>query len=215
MHIGIIGSGNMGAALGTIWAKQGHQVLFSYSRTPAKLNELVSTVPNASSGSVTEAAQFGEVILLAVPYPSLTEVLQDPSLFAGKTLITCVSGLRPDFRGETVGLPTDRTRSVAEEIAQLLPQTQVVEAFNLTFAEILQAPSRQIRGQSPSLFYCSDHNPAKQFAVRLIEECGYEAIDAGPLKNARSLETLASVWVQFAVVSGYFPRLGFKALLNG
>ena len=129
-----------------------------------------------------------------------------------KVLITCVSGLRPDFQGQTLGLPIELTSSVAEQIAQLAPGAKVVEAFNLTFVELLQADSRQFGTERPSLLYCGDDADAKAIAAGLIEECGYDAIDAGGLIKARSIEALASIWVQTAAVTGLFPNTGLNIL---
>ncbi len=210
MKIGIIGSGNMGAALGKRWAINGHEVFFSYSTNPEKLQKLAQFNDWTQSGTVAQAAAFGEVILLAVPPTSLTDVLADPKLFANKLLITCVSGLRPDFTGNTVGLPTSLTQSMAEQIALRLPNTRVVEAFNITFAQLIG--EQTFLGNQPGIFYCSDHSDVKETVCRLIQDAGYEPINAGPLLTARSLETLASAWVQFAVVSGMFPRLGIHVL---
>ena len=212
MKIGIIGAGNMGAALGKLWAKAGHQVIFSYSRDDAKLHELATAAgAMATAGTVQEAAAQ-EVILLAVWLPAVEAVLHTTGDLEGKTIITCVSGLQPDFTGQTVGLATDLTLSVAETIQQLVPNANVVEAFNTTFAEIIASDSRQFGSAFPSLFYCGDDLKAKQTVAGLIEDCGYEAIDAGSLIVARTLETLATAWVQFAVASQLFPGLGLKAL---
>ncbi|GAB2583365.1 NADPH-dependent F420 reductase [Spirosoma areae] len=200
----------MGAALGKRWAASGHQVLFSYSTDAEKLARLARFNEHTQSGTVAQAAAFGEVIMLAVPPPSLTEVLANPEPFANKLLISCVSGLRPDFTGSTVGLPTDLIQSVAEQIAQRLPDTRVVEAFNITFAQLIE--EQTFRDRQASVFYCSDHSDVKETVCRLIHDAGYVPVNAGPLLTARSLETLASAWVQFAVVSGMFPRLGINVL---
>lgn len=200
----------MGAALGKRWATNGHQVLFSYSTDADKLRKLAQFNENTQSGTVTQAAAFGEVIMLAVPPTSLTEVLADAEPFANKLLITCVSGLRPDFAGSTVGLPSDRTQSVAEQIAQQLPNTRVVEAFNITFAQLIE--EQTFRDREAGVFYCSDHSEVKETVSSLIRDAGYVPFNAGPLLTARSLETLATAWVQFAVVSGLFPRLGINVL---
>jgi 8-hydroxy-5-deazaflavin:NADPH oxidoreductase len=213
MNIGIIGSGKMGSALGKIWANNGHQILFSHSRDLEKLKSLAKSVgANAQAGTPAEAARFGEVIMLAVPYVALHEVLQASGSLEDKVVITCVSGLKPDFEGKTIGLPTELKTSVAEQIAELIPRAKVVEAFNTTFAEILQAESRQFDSQQPSLFYCGDDKSAKAIVVELIKECGYEAVDAGPLIKARALETFATVWVQMAAVGGMFPNVALKLL---
>jgi hypothetical protein len=213
MNIGMIGSGNMGSAIGKLWARQGHQVMFSYSRDLKKLDAIAESAgSNARIGTTAEAARFGEVIMLTVQYAVLEDALKAAGSLEGKVLITCVSGLRPDFQGQTLGLPTELTSSVAEQIAQLAPGAKVVEAFNLTFAELLQADSRQFGTECPSLLYCGDDADAKAIAASLIEECGYDAIDAGGLIKARSIEALASIWVQTAVVTGLFPNTSLKIL---
>jgi predicted dinucleotide-binding enzyme len=213
MNIGIIGSGHMGSALGRIWAKQGHRVIFSYGRDEAKLQRLAGSAgPNARAGTVSEAATQSQVLLLAVWPDALEDVLRSAGSLAGKTVISCVSGLKPDFTGQTVGLPTELKTSMAERIAHLAPGAGVVEAFNVTFAHTIAADSRRFGPDRPSIFYCGDSETAKRTVASLIEACDYEGIDAGPLAVARALETLASAWVQFAAVSGLFPNLGLKAL---
>jgi len=213
MKIGIIGAGNMGSGLGRIWAKAGHQVIFSYSRDPKKLQELVMMAgKNASVGTPQEAVAKSEVILLAVWVPSLEAIIREIDAWEGKVIVTCVSGLKPDFTGETIGIKTDLEISIAEMIQQLTPSARVVEAFNTTFAEIVASDSRRFGEDNPSIFYCGDDDEAKQMVAALIEVCGYEAVNAGSLKVARSMETLATAWVQFAVASGLFPNLGLKAL---
>jgi 8-hydroxy-5-deazaflavin:NADPH oxidoreductase len=213
MKIGIIGAGNMGAALGKIWAKAGHQVIFSYSRDENKLRQLAASAgETAKAGTLQEAVTQSDVILFAVWLPSLEDIIHSIEPLDGKIIITCVSGLQPDFTGQTIGLPTDLKISVAETIQQLAPSTKVVEAFNTTFAEVIASDSRQFGSDFPSIFYCGDDIEAKQIVASLIKECGYEAIDAGKLTVARTLETLATAWVQFAVASQLFPNLGLKAL---
>ncbi|MBD2681947.1 MULTISPECIES: NADPH-dependent F420 reductase [Nostoc] len=213
MKIGIVGSGNMGGGLGKIWVKAGHQVIFSYSRDENKLRQLAASAgENAKVGTPEEAVYEGDVVMLAVWVPSLEEVIRAAGSLDGKIIITCVSGLQPDFTGQTIGIATNLKTSVAETIQHFAPKAKVVEAFNITFAEIIGSDSRQFGGDRPSIFYCGDDAEAKKVVAGLIEECGYEAVDAGELLVARSLETLATAWVQFAVTSKLFPNLGLKAL---
>jgi 8-hydroxy-5-deazaflavin:NADPH oxidoreductase len=213
MNIGIIGSGKMGGGLGKIWAKAGHQVIFSYSRDENKLRQLAASAgETAKVGTPEVAVAESDVIMLAVWAPTLEEVFHNAGSLDGKIIITCVSALQPDFTGQTIGLATDLKISVAETIQQLAPKAKVVEAFNTTFAEIIASDSRQFGDDHPSIFYCGDDADAKTIVAILIEECGYEAIDVGKLIVARSLETLATAWVQFAVASQLFPNLGLKAL---
>ncbi|WP_268964896.1 NADPH-dependent F420 reductase [Nostoc sp. CMAA1605] len=213
MKIGIIGAGNMGGGLGKIWAQVGHEVIFSYSRDDHKLHQLaVSAGENAKVGTPTEAFSQSDVVMLAVWMPFLEEALRFAGSLDGKIVMTCVSGLQPDFTGKTIGIATNLKASVAEIIQQSAPTAKVVEAFNITFAEVIAADSRNFGGDRPSIFYCGNDAAAKKIVAGLIEECGYEAIDAGNLTVARSLETLATAWVQFAVASKLFPNLGLKAL---
>jgi len=213
MKIGIVGSGKMGGGLGKLWAKAGHQVMFSYSRDEDKLRQLAAVAgETATVGTPKEAVLQSDVIMLAVWVPAIAEIIRATGSLDGKIVMTCVSGLQPDFTGQTIGLATDLKISVAETIQQLAPQARVVEAFNMTFAEIIASDSRLFGSDRPSVFYCGDDAEAKKVVSDLIEECGYEAVDAGILAVARSLETLATAWVQFAVASQLFPNLGLKAL---
>lgn len=216
MNIGIIGAGNMGSALGKQFAQLGHSVLFSFSHDNQKLKELASSVgSNAKWGSPKEAAQFGDVILLTVPWPALEEAISAAGSPAGslarKIIISTTSPNEPDFEGKATGLKTDADISAAERISQLAPDARVVETFNLTFAEIIKAGT-DFSGQKPSLFYCGDDTGAKQTVAELVESCGYEAIDAGGLTVARSLELLSSAWVQMAAASKLFPNVALKVL---
>lgn len=213
MRIAIVGSGNMGGSMGKIWAKAGYPVIFSYSRDQNKLHQLaVSAGENATVGTPAEAVSQSDVVMLAVWVPALEEVLLKAGSLDGKIVITCVSGLRPDFTGETIGLATELKISVAETIQKAAPKAKVVEAFNTTFAEILASDSRQFGSDRPSIFYCGDDVEAKKVVAELIDVCGYEAVEAGNLIVARSLETLATAWVQFATASHLFPNLALKAL---
>jgi 8-hydroxy-5-deazaflavin:NADPH oxidoreductase len=212
MKIAIVGSGNMGAALGTIWSQAGHQVMFSYSKDAQKLARLAMQNANTAKGTVEEAVAFGDVVMLSVPFACLKDIIANAAIFRNKIIITCVSGLVPDSTGETIGLPTKQALSVAEDIALALPGAIVVEAFNTTFAEVLQIPARVTGNVKPSLFYCGDDIAAKKTITQLIEDCGYIPVNAGNLRTARTMETFATAWVQFAVVAGLFPRIGLHAV---
>lgn len=213
MKIAIVGSGNMGSSLGKCWAKAGHKVIFSYSRDAQKLQNLAASAgANARVDSPAQAVAQSDVLLLSVAPPALEDAIQAMEISSQKILISCVSGLKPDFSGQTIGLGTDLKISMAETIQNAIPAALVFEAFNVTFAEIIASPSRQFGEANPSIFYCGDDPGAKPIVAGLIEDCGYEAIDAGNLRVSRSLETLASAWVQFAVASQQFPNLGLKAL---
>lgn len=215
MRIGIVGTGNMGRAIGVLWAKAGHEVLFSHSRDPGKLDAAARQAgPSARTGSPAEAARFGDALLFAVAWPAVADAAAAVGAVAGKVVITCVSPLQPDFTGAAVGMPPPPglDTSAAERLAAMLVGARVVESFNLTFAETLASPDRGFGGERPSLPYCGDDAGAKATAAALIRDCGYDPLDAGGLAAARSLELLASAWVQFAVASRRFPHLALRAL---
>lgn len=216
MNIAVVGCGVMGAGLGRAWARAGHRVMFSHSRDPEKPAAVAAGVPNATAGSVPEAVAFGDAVLLAVGYPILpaaAELIADGA--AGKPVITCVSGLRPDFDGNSVGLATDLTVSVAEQVAGRLGGALVVEAFNVTFAEIIAAGTAEFGEGRPTVFVCGDDTAAKRLASHLVADAGFEPVDAGRLKVARTLETLATAWVQFAVAANLFPYAGLRCVRRG
>jgi len=197
MKIGILGTGNMGSGLGKRWAQKGHAVRFG-SRDPAKARQVAGSVgAQASGGSVGEAAQFGEVVLLAVPWRGVAGTLEAAGSLAGKVVIDCTNPMTPDFMALVVGHDT----SGGEEVAKLAPGAKVVKAFNHVYAQIVHS-SPQFGPQNASVFYCGDDAAAKQTVSGLITEIGFEPVDAGPLRNARYVEPLAELCVQMAYALG-------------
>jgi 8-hydroxy-5-deazaflavin:NADPH oxidoreductase len=205
VNIGIIGSGNVGGTLGMAWAGRGHQILFSYSRDPKKLAGLVASAgPNASAGSPAEAAQFGEVVVLAIPWPTVDDALQVAGSLAGKILIDCTNPLKGDLSGLEIG----HTTSAAEEIARRAPGARLVKAFNSIGAANMANPV--FGSQRATMFFCGDDAAAKTIVARLVEETGFEPVDAGALAIARLLEPLAMLWIHLAYARGMGPDFAFK-----
>lgn len=205
MKIGIIGSGNMGSGLGRIWAKKGHEVTFSYSRTQEKLAGLSALLPNAKAGSPAEAAQ-ADVILLAVRWPDLPDALKQAGSLTGKIVIDCINPLKPDMSGLEIGYTT----SAAEEIAKMAPEAKVVKAFNTAFAQIYEEPSRLFGSRRASMLYCGDDAEAKAVVSKLIMDVGFDPIDCGPLTAARLLEPVAML----VITLGYGMKMGTNMALD-
>src|SRR5262245_24903880 len=115
MNIGIIGSGNVGGALGKAWAKAGHQVTFgSRDPTAAELKKLVQSCgSNARAATTAEAARFGEVVAIALPWPSARQVLSGLDLEA-KVVLDCMNPLKPDLSGLEIGTTTSGGEQVAQ-----------------------------------------------------------------------------------------------------
>jgi 8-hydroxy-5-deazaflavin:NADPH oxidoreductase len=207
MNIGIIGAGNVGSSLGKIWAENGHQLMFSYSRDTTKLEKIAQSIgSNASVGTPAEAVQFAEVVVLSVPYSVIEDALRAAGSLEGKILFSTVNALKPDMSGMAVGTTT----SAAEEIAKLAPGASVVEALPV-FAEVLNSPSRRFGDQQATVFYTGDDEEAKQVVADLLREIDVEPIDAGPLKNSRYVEPAMMLLIQLAYTQ-QLGQVGFKLL---
>jgi predicted dinucleotide-binding enzyme len=209
MDIGIIGCGPMGLAMADLWAQHGHQICLSYSRHPAKLAALAQVIgPSAWVGTPMDAARFGEVVALAVPW-SLTEaVLTEVRPFlTGKTLLSCVVPWDAGRSGLILGTST----SAAEQIAGMIWRSQVVEMLPI-LADGLAAPAGHFGSDSPTLLYCGDHIGAKASVVELWEGIDVELIDAGPLWSARFLEPATALLWHLGVGLGTGTDIALKLL---
>src|SRR5215470_3771515 len=134
MRIGILGSGLMGSKLGTILARAGHEVVFSYARSEQKLKKLARDAKgSARSGTPREAAQEADAVLLAVHWLRFDDVLEQAGDLSGKLVVTCSL---PMNEGDTE-LVVAHTSSGAEELAKKIPRARVVAAFNTVPSEVL------------------------------------------------------------------------------
>ena len=207
MRIGILGSGLMGGKLGTLFARAGHQVVFSYARSEEKLKRLARKAgPRASAGTPGEAAQEADALLLAVHWSRVDDVLAQAGDLSGKLVLTCSLPMNADDSALAIG----HTSSGAEELAGKLPGARVVAAFNTVPSEVLfdvyAARRKAIR---PSLAYCGDDRRGKTTAARLIRDVGFEPMDAGPLRIARYTEPFGLLVAQFAYESKGGSRLAY------
>lgn len=193
MNIGIIGSGNVGKALGETWLKKGHDILFSYSRDLQKLRAYAAGLGGkASAGTPAEAVNFAEVVLFAPPWPSVEDALRAAGPLKGKVLIDCTNPLKPDLSGLALG----QTTSAGEEVARRATGARVVKAFNTTGAENMKNPL--FGSQRASMLICGDDAGAKSLAGGLARDAGFEVVDAGSLSVSRLIEPLAMLWIHLA-----------------
>src|SRR6187397_2739570 len=155
MRIGILGSGLMGGKLGTIFARAGHDVVFSYARSQRKLNRLARQAGRrAVAGTPREAAEHADVLLLAVHWSRVNDVLTQAGDLSRKVLITCSLPMNP---GDTA-LAIAHTSSGAEALAKKARKAKVVSAFGTVPSEVLfdVFAGKRRRRQRPSLLYCGD-----------------------------------------------------------
>jgi predicted dinucleotide-binding enzyme len=188
MKVAIIGKGNVGSALERGFKKAGHDV-----RAVGK-----------DPGAVREASGWGEVVVLAVPFPAIDETLREMGdAVSGKVLLDVTNALTPDYR-----LALGCTTSGAEELQKKAPRAKVVKAFNTVFAQNMA--SGQVKGEKLSLFVAGDDAAAKGKVLALGREVGFDAIDTGPLQNARWLETLGYFNIQLGYTLKLGTDIGFK-----
>ena len=208
MRVGILGSGLMGAKLGTIFARAGHEVVFSYARSTDKLKKLARDAQgNARAGTPGEAGKNADAILLAVHWSRIDDVLKQAGDVSGKAILTCSLPMDAD----NTKLIIANTSSGAEELAKKVPRAHVVAAFQTVPSEVLFGVFEAKRKKNrPSLVYCGDNQKAKDVAVTLIHDTGFEPIDAGPLHIARYTEPFALLVAQLAYEGEGGPELAYR-----
>lgn len=208
MRIGIIGSGNVGGALGTRWAAGGHTVVFA-SRNPgsAAMMELTARAWNgARAATAAEAAAASEVIVLATPWPGTRAAVLGLGSLEGKILVDATNPLLDGLAGLEYGTTT----SGAEQVAAWAPGARVVKAFNTVGNNVMADTA--FAGGKPVLFYCGDDGDAKAAVDGLAAELGFDARDAGGLAQARLLEPLALLWIRLALFQGLGRGFAFQVL---
>ena len=208
MRIGILGSGLMGAKLGTIFARAGHDIVFSYSRSSKKLAKLARDAGRtAQAGTPAEAAQNADAVLLAVHWSRVDDVLKQAGDLAGTVVITCSLPMNTD----DTGLVVAHTSSGAEELAKKAPKARVISAFGTVPSEVLFSVfERRKRKNRPNMLYSGDDVKAKGVAAQLIRDVGFEPIDAGPLRIARYTEPFTLAVAQLAYEGERGPALAYR-----
>ena len=210
MKIAIIGAGNVGGTLGKAWAKKGHEVYYGV-RNPgeAKTQELLrATAPTARAGSPAEAAAFAQVVLIATPWAATEAAIKSAGDLTGKVVIDATNPLKADLSGLEIG----QTTSGAEMVAGWAPGAKIVKAFNTTGANIMAQPV--IGGVPTVMFACGDDAAAKKIVLELAADAGFDAVDAGPLTQARLLEPWAMLWIWLAFKGGG-RDFGFARMKKG
>ena len=190
MNIAIIGAGSVGKALGEGWAKK-HQVHYMKRDFPPQ--ERGTLVNNA------------DAVVLAIPADQTTAAVSGLPL-TGKTLIDCTNPLKADLSGLSIG----HTTSAAEQLAALVPEANVVKAFNSVGFGIMAHP--KFGASSAVMLIAGDDAAAKQTTMTLAADLGFEPVDAGALTQSRLLEPVAMLWISLAMRGGLGREFAFGLL---
>lgn len=206
MRIGILGSGLMGGKLGPLWAECGHAVAFAYARSPARLAALAQAA-GGTQGSVTEVVAHAEVLLLAVHWSRIDDVLAQAGDLAGKVVLNCCVPL-DDANSDLVVGPGV---SGAEILARMRPRARWVGCFNTTPSECF-APVFARKGQAdpPQVLVYGADAGAKTIAHQLIADIGFAPLEAGGLRTGRFVEPFAMVTAELAYAQPGGPALTYR-----
>ena len=207
MKIAIVGPGKLGSGLGQLWAQKGHQVSVTFSRDRTKLDKIATEI-GAQADSVKDAVAKSEVVVLTTKWAVVPEALAQAGTLQGKIVLDCTNTMSP--RKTSEGLP--ETRSCAEVLATMIPGAHVIKTFNQAFEQILHADSRLFGGERPTMFYCGNDAEAKKVAARLIVDTDFEAVDAGPLENARYIEGYAILMLRLGHTLGLGTNIAMRLM---
>lgn len=194
MKVGVLGSGDVAKVLAGGFLKHGHQVKIG-SRSPAKLADWSAQNPGSSTGTFAEAAQFGELIVLAVKGKVAAEAVTLAGMknLAGKTVMDACNPIEdaPPTNG-VLRFFTDLNESLMEKLQRQFADAHFVKAFNSVGAPRMINP--QFAEGTPTMFICGNHEAAKKQVAQISEQFGWETADMGGAESARAIEPLCMLW---------------------
>ena len=182
MRIGVIGAGRIGANAARLWARAGHELLLSFSRDPAKLEAEAAEI-GARAGTPRDAARFGEVVMLSVPWATIDDVLAQAGSLQGRIVIDTTNQFGPEG---LVPLPPGRTAAQLNQAR--MPGARYTKAFNTLTAGFQAQAAGRTGAARVALFLCGDDAEAKAIVAGLIEDAGFTPIDVGGTADAAIME---------------------------
>src|SRR5512146_1415512 len=185
MKIGILGAGRIGETAARLFITAGHEVAISNARGPESLRELVAGMgAKAQATTIQDAARFGEVVLLAVPWHR-EDALPKPEVLCGKIVIDAMNPYKPEGGFFDLGEATS-----SEIVLSKLPGVRLVKAFNTIYYEHLAARGRKDLPveERHAIYVAGDDAQAKETVSRLIEEIGFAPVDTGSLREGGRLQ---------------------------
>ena len=207
LKVGIIGAGHIGGTLAALWVKSGHEVLVS-SRHPDELRGLASSLgPNAHVGTPREAAVFGDVVLISVPYGALPQVGRDLAHeLAGKVVLD-TGNPYPARDGRMAEEARRKGTGVAS--AEFLPGVRLVRAFNaIGYGPLASEAHRP--GELIAIPLAGDDREALAVAQRLVRDAGFEPVVVGPLSHARDFDVGTAPYDKLMTAAELRHALGLK-----
>lgn len=194
MKIGTIGAGRMVEALAGRWVRAGHEVVIG-ARNPQSAKDVADRIGAAGSASLSEAAQFGEVVLFGVKKDAIVPALEAAGAregaLSGKVIIDCGNAVNT----EDFSLITWEGKSLAEQAEAIAVGSRVVKAFNLAAYTVWQLDPPSYDGRPLAVPFCGEE-AAKKLAEPLITDLGASALDLGDLRQARHLEAMGVIIVK-------------------
>lgn len=207
LKIGIIGAGRIGGALGELWVKAGHEVLLS-SRHPERLKPLAERLgPKARAGTPREAAAFGDVILISVPYGALPQVGRDYAAELKGKVVLETGNPFPGRDGDMAIAARTKGTNVAS--AEFLPGVRLVRAFNTIPHRALRSEAHR-DGERVAVPLASDDEAALKIASRLVEDAGFVPVVVGPLARAKDFDVGTAVFGQALTARELRQALGIR-----
>jgi hypothetical protein len=208
MKIGIIGAGKMGGGLAELWAKAGHEVMIS-SRHPDELKAQAQAIgPNVHVGTVREAAAFGPVVLIAMPYGQWPQIGDEiKSATVGKTVIDLTNPY-PERDGPMAEQARKETTGVADP--KYLPGAHLVRAFNSIIYTDLRSQAHRA-GDPAAIAVAGDDAHAVAVSSQLVRDAGFEPVVVGPLSSARLFDVGSPVYVKVMTAAQLRQALGLPA----
>jgi len=201
MDISIVGFGNLGEALANAWHSKGHHLTIG-TRNPKSESAIKAAEKGMKIGSISEAINANEIVLLAVPFPVAKTVLKVNPVVKDKIILDATN---PLLHSALEGYET-----AAQAVAAWSGSKRVVKVFNSTGVANLENPL--YNGFVIETFICGDNAPAKEIAKSLAKDVGFDVVDLGGLSSAIHLENLARLWIHLAYVQGEGPDFAFKIL---
>ena len=194
MKVGVLGSGIVGQTLAAGFLKHGHEAMIG-TREPSKLADWNKANPKGRIGSSSDAAKFGEVIVLAVKGGAAADALRaaGKANLAGKTVIDACNPIAeaPPDHG-VLKLTTRQGDSLMEQLQREFPDAHFVKAFNSVGAPQMVNP--HYAGTQPTMFICGNNEAAKKAVAGILDQFGWETADMGTVEAARAIEPLSMLW---------------------